>query len=224
LREIDLTVQGGERYFFCNELNEKGEAVTWQGRQYQAYPIDGSGFEMNGKGSSARPSLTVSNLFGLVTGMAEDLQSLVGATVVRRRVYARFLDAVNFVAGNPEADPEQELTDRWVVEQMSSLTAMTASFVLATPTETAMTASFVLATPTETDGALFPGRIMLANTCMWDYRGDECGYNGPAVADEFDNPTTDIRKDRCSKCMRGCEMRGMVANFGGFLSINKLSQ
>ncbi|WP_244572057.1 hypothetical protein, partial [Escherichia coli] len=22
--------QGGERYFFCNELNEKGEAVTWQ--------------------------------------------------------------------------------------------------------------------------------------------------------------------------------------------------
>ncbi|EKH4140097.1 phage minor tail protein L [Escherichia coli] len=182
LWEIDLTVQGGERYFFCNELNEKGEAVTWQGRQYQAYPIDGSGFEMNGKGSSARPSLTVSNLFGLVTGMAEDLQSLVGATVVRRRV----------------------------VEQMSELTAMTASFVLATPTET--------------DGALFPGRIMLANTCMWDYRGDECGYNGPAVADEFDNPTTDIRKDRCSKCMRGCEMRGMVANFGGFLSINKLSQ
>ncbi len=56
-------------------------------------------------------------------------------------MYARFLDAVNFVAGNPEADPEQELSDRWVVEQMSQLTAMTASFVLATPTET--------------DGALF---------------------------------------------------------------------
>ncbi|SPW60399.1 minor tail protein [Escherichia coli] len=68
LWEIDLTVQGGERYFFCNELNEKGEPVTWQGREYQAYPIEGSGFEMNGKGSSARPSLTVSNLFGLVTG------------------------------------------------------------------------------------------------------------------------------------------------------------
>ena len=80
LWEIDLTVQGGERYFFCNELNEKGEPVTWQGRKYEAYPIDGSGFEMNGRGSSARPSLTVSNLFGLVTGMAEDLQSLVGAT------------------------------------------------------------------------------------------------------------------------------------------------
>ncbi|EEW4052332.1 phage minor tail protein L, partial [Escherichia coli] len=150
------------------------------------------------------------NLFGLVTGMAEDLQSLVGATVVRRRVYARFLDAVNFVAGNPEADPEQELTDRWVVEQMSELTAMKASFVLATPTET--------------DGALFPGRIMLANTCTWDYRGEECGYDGPAVADEYDQPTSDIAKDKCSKCLRGCELRGNVANGGFFLSINKLSQ
>ncbi|MEB6547264.1 phage minor tail protein L, partial [Escherichia coli] len=89
LWEIDLTEVGGERYFFCNEQNEKGEPVTWQGRQYQAYPIQGSGFELNGKGSAARPTLTVSNLYGTVTGMAEDLQSLVGGTVVRRKVYAR---------------------------------------------------------------------------------------------------------------------------------------
>ncbi|WP_064774271.1 phage minor tail protein L, partial [Escherichia coli] len=52
LWEIDLTEVGGERYFFCNEQNEKGEPVTWQGRQYQAYPIQGSGFELNGKGTS----------------------------------------------------------------------------------------------------------------------------------------------------------------------------
>ncbi len=104
LWEIDLTEVGGERYFFCNELNEKGEPVTRQGRQYQPYPIQGSGFELNGKGTSTRPTLTVSNLYGMVTGMAEDLQSLVGGTVVRRKVYARFLDAVNFVNGNSDAD------------------------------------------------------------------------------------------------------------------------
>lgn len=104
LWEIDLTEVGGDRYFFCNEQNEKGEPVTWQGRQYQAYPIQGSGFEMNGKGASARPTLKVSNLYGMVTGMAEDLQSLVGGTVVRRKVYARFLDTVNFVNGNSDAD------------------------------------------------------------------------------------------------------------------------
>ncbi|EGE0303090.1 phage minor tail protein L [Escherichia albertii] len=136
LWEVDLTEVGGERYFFCNEQNEKGEPVTWQGRQYQAYPIQGTGFELNGKGSAARPTLTVSNLHGLITGMVEDLQSLVGGTVVRRKVYARFLDAVNFVNGNIDADPEQEAISRWRIEQCSELSAVSASFVLSTPTET----------------------------------------------------------------------------------------
>ena len=77
LWEIDLTQSGGDRYFFCNEANEKGEAVTWQGRKYDVYPVDGCGFEMNGKGAAARPSLKVSNLYGMVTGMVEDLHSLV---------------------------------------------------------------------------------------------------------------------------------------------------
>lgn len=209
LWEIDLTRFGGDRYFFCNEPNEKGDAVTWQGRKYEAYPIKGTGFELTGKGVSARPTLVVSNMFGLVTGLAEDLQSLVGATVIRRQVYARFLDAENFHGGNPEADPEQEAVSRWVVEQLSELKSTTAAFVLATPTET--------------DGAVFPARTMLADICTWQYRSDECGYTGPAVADEFDKPTVDIQKDRCSKCLRGCKLRNNAGNFGGFLSINRLS-
>ncbi len=56
------------------------------------------------------------------------------------------------------------------------------------------------------------------------YRGDECGYHGPAVADEYDQPTSDITKDKCSKCLSGCKFRNNVGNFGGFLPINKLSQ
>ncbi len=31
LWEVDLTEVGGERYFFCNEQNEKGESVTGRG-------------------------------------------------------------------------------------------------------------------------------------------------------------------------------------------------
>ncbi|EJF1946192.1 phage minor tail protein L [Salmonella enterica] len=210
LWEIDLSRFGGQRYFFCNEPNEKGAPVIWQGRPYEVYPIKGTGFELVGKGTSARPTLAVSNLFGMVTGMAEDVQSLVGATLVRRVVYARFLDAVNFKAGNPEADPEQEAVSRWVIEQLSELKATTASFVLATPTET--------------DGSVFPARTMLADTCGWPYRSEECGYTGPPVADEFDQPTTDPAKDACSKCRTGCErLRNNIERFGGFLSINRLS-
>lgn len=210
LWEFDLTAIGGERYFFCNEPNEKGEPLTWQGRQYEPYPIQAQDFEMSGKGPSPRVSLVVSNLFGLVTGMAEDLQSLVGASVVRHQVYRTFLDAVNFSDGNPDADPEQEAVARYRVEQLSDLTTSTATFILASPTET--------------DGSVFPGRIMLAEICTWDYRGEDCGYNGPPVADEFDKPTADPMKDKCSKCPNACKMRSNIANYGGFLSINKLSQ
>ncbi|WP_407237798.1 phage minor tail protein L [Escherichia coli] len=209
LWEIDLTEVGGERYFFCNEQNEKGEPVTRQGRQYQAYPIQGTGFELNGKGSAARPTLTVSNLHGMVTGMAEDLQSLVGGTVVRRKVYARFLDAVNFVNGNSDADPEQEVISRWRIEQCSELSAVSASFVLSRRRKRTV--------PFFRDVSCWP-------TPARTYRGDECGYHGPAVADEYDQPTSDITKDKCSKCLSGCKFRNNVGNFGGFLSINKLSQ
>ncbi|EDQ7909756.1 phage minor tail protein L [Salmonella enterica] len=148
LWEFDLTLIGGERYFFCNEANEKGEPVTWQGRQYQPYPLKGSGFEMKGKGASNRPSIEVSNLFGLVTGIAEDLNSLVGARVYRRQVYSKFLDAVNFTAGNPHADPEQEIVQFYIVEQLSALNAKGAKFTLASPVEA--------------DGAVIPARTMLA--------------------------------------------------------------
>ena len=41
LWEIDLTVVGGERYFFCNEQNEKGEPVTWQGDSIRRIPFRG---------------------------------------------------------------------------------------------------------------------------------------------------------------------------------------
>ncbi|HHS7489409.1 TPA: phage minor tail protein L, partial [Salmonella enterica] len=161
LWEFDLTGIGGGHYFFCNEPNGKGEPVTWQGRQYEPYPLQAQDVEMSGKGPSPRVTLVVSNLFGLVTGMAEDLQSLVGASVVRHQVYSKFLDAVNFRNGNPEADPEQEAVARYNVEQLSELDSSTATLILASPAET--------------DGSVVPGRTMLADSCPWDYRDENCG-------------------------------------------------
>ncbi|MBB2641191.1 phage minor tail protein L, partial [Escherichia coli] len=113
------------------------------------------------------------------------------------------LDAVNFVNGNSDADPEQEVISRWRIEQCSELSAVSASFVLATQRRRM---------------ARFSRGVSCWRILYVDYRSDECGYTGRAVADEFDKPTTDIRKDKCSKCMRGCELRNNTGNFGGFLS------
>ncbi|WP_137468878.1 phage minor tail protein L, partial [Escherichia coli] len=123
-----------------------------------------------------------------------------GGGVVTIRVCTRFWMAVTSGPGNGDAVPEEGVIGRWRIEQCSELGAVSASFVLSTPTET--------------DGAVFPGRIMLANTCTWTYRGDECGYHGPAVADEYDQPTSDITKDKISKCPHGCQFRHNVGHFG----------
>lgn len=209
LWELDLTPLGGERFFLCNQVNELGKPVVWQGREYTPYPVQAQDYQTNSKGPAGRPTLTVANLFGLVTGMAEELQSAAGAVVVRRIVYARFLDEVNFAAGNPHADPEQEAVARYIIEQLAEMTAAAATFVLAAPTET--------------EGLLFPGRIMLADICPWRYRSAECGYHGAPVADVYGKPTSDPRRDNCGNCPAGCRLRNNTANYGGFISINKLS-
>lgn len=44
LWEIDLTEVGGERYFFCNELNEKGEVGHLAGATVSAVSHSGEWF------------------------------------------------------------------------------------------------------------------------------------------------------------------------------------
>lgn len=46
------------------------------------------------------------------------------------------------------------------------------------------------------------------------------GYTDPSVADEFDKPTTDPKKDKCSHCIRGCKLRwgDQPLPFSGFPS------
>lgn len=211
LFDIDFTKFGGDVYHFCNQTNELGQPIVWQGVTYLPYPISADGFELKNTGASNRPNITLSNLYGLVTAVVEDYQGGVGAVVTRRQVYAQHLDAINFSNGNPNADPNQQLVSRYVIERYSSLNSQSATFELAVPSET--------------DGVMLPRRIIVANTCGWTYRGDGCGYTGHAVADEFDQPTDDPEKDKCSKCLQGCRARfgrKAVLPFGGFVGVDKL--
>lgn len=211
LFDIDFTKFGGDVYHFCNQTNELGQPIVWQGVTYLPYPISADGFELKNTGASNRPNITLSNLYGLVTAVVEDYQGGVGAVVTRRQVYAQHLDAANFAKGNPNADPNQQLVSRYVIERYSSLNSQSATFELAVPSET--------------DGVMLPRRIIVANTCGWTYRGDGCGYTGHPVADEFDQPTNDPKKDKCSKCLQGCRARfgrKAVLPFGGFVGVDKL--
>ena len=198
----------GELYRFHNGLNQGRTNIWWQGNEYQAYPIKADGFEISGQGPSNRPTLTVSNLYGLVTGIVAHFGQGVGAKVTRRLVYAEHLDAKNFPGGvNPSADPNQEVPSYYIIEQLKSLDDQQATFELASPAET--------------DNAKIPLLMITSDTCIWQYRSAQCGYTGGAVADEFDKPTNDLKKDKCSHCIRGCKLRfgdNAILPFGGFPS------
>jgi len=214
LFEVDLSKIVGDKtlFRFHNGMNEMRQAIIWQGNIYEPYPIAAQGFEKSGQGTSNRPTLTVANISGLITGLSQDYEDLLGAIVIRHQVIAKFLDGGNFTAGNPAADPTQEVVSNYIIERLTSLNSETASFELALPCES--------------DGALIPARVIIAHTCAWGYRSSECGYTGFAVADEFDKPTNDLTKDKCSRCLKGCKLRfgeHGILPFGGFPSAAKLS-
>ena len=208
--ELDLRPLGGEILRYCNIVNELGQPVVWKGKTYDPHPIHADGFEMTGQGAGNRPKVTLANVLGVITGLAEKYDQLVGAEVWRRQTYSQFLDAVNFAGGNPEADPTQEIVSKYLIERMVTLTTENAQFELSAPSEA--------------DGSIIPARLMLADHCPWAYRGEECRYRGKPVADRFDMPTNDPQKDDCSHKFLGCKARfGETAAlpYGGWISVDK---
>lgn len=209
LYEVDLSRFGGNVYRFHDGMNGLLKPVIWQGNRYDPYPVQVTGLSMTAQGASARPKMTFANIDGLLTAINNDYDDALGAIVTRRQVMEQYLDAVNFQDGNNQADPSREAVQKFVIEQRENSDS---DFV-----------TYVLALPTETDNAQIPARVIQADICPWRYRGQDCGYDGPPVADEKDQPTNEPTKDQCSHKYRGCKLRhSSVLPFGGFLGSNKL--
>ena len=185
--------------------------VWWQGVQYLPWPIQAEGFEQTGD-QQPTPMLRVGNLRNAegqhaITLLCQALDDMVGATVTRRRTFAKYLDADNFEDGNPTADPTKEYRpELWFIERKAD--------------ETSEFVAFELSSALDFNGVNLPRRQIIANQCPWPkYRGPGCGYTGPPVADELDQPTDDPLLDNCGKRLQSCKLRlwpDGVLNFGGF--------
>lgn len=212
LWEIDMRNAGGERVYLCNQTNELGKPITFAGIEYLPFPIQGEGFKNSSDGTLERPNLKVGNLSGLITA-ANRHDYLLGATVYRRLVLAKYLDAVNFASGeNQEANSLQVITQRFVIEQLKQLSNAAASFVLALPIDL--------------PSALVPHRIVLSDLCIWQYKGDGCFYRGTKCFTADDAPTDDKKQDVCGKRLRSCKLRFGDSDdglpFGGFPSSDRI--
>ncbi|WP_321866763.1 phage minor tail protein L [Paraburkholderia tropica] len=205
LFEVDCTAIGGDVLRFHGHL--QSASIIWQGLEYKAWPIQGSGFERTSDAQQPSPTLTVANVDGTISALCVYLEDLVGAKVSRHRTLSKYLDAVNFPDGNPTADPGEEMAvELWYVEQKSS--------------ETNETVEFTLKSALDFGGQQLPAR-QIASLCQFQYRDAYCGYTGAAYFTSDDVATDDPSLDRCSKKVSGCECRFGVnqpLSWGGFLS------
>ena len=224
LFEVDCTAFGGDVLWFHghnvahtaaevqaaldagSELEAK--PIWWQGVQYSAWPMAIEGLEANGEGTAPSPTLSVGNLDGSISALCLLFDDLAQAKVTIRHTFAHYLDAVNFEAGNPNADPTQQRVETWFIDQKTR--------------EDGEAIQFSLSSPADVEGQQIPAR-QIHGLCHWamcnEYRGADCGYNGGPVAMLDGTPTDDPAKDRCGGLLSDCKARfGATAPlpFGGF--------
>lgn len=89
---LDLTAFGGTIFRFCNQTNKDGGAIVFNNIPYVALPIMVEGWASNSTGTSAKPTMTVSNLTKYLQAAIITQGDMVGARVSRIRTYAKFLD------------------------------------------------------------------------------------------------------------------------------------
>lgn len=204
---LDTTSFGGDIYYFHAGTNELRSRVIWQGQTYEPFPVQVTGFEFNGNGQLPKPKLTVANVTGVISTLVLLYQDLLGAKLIRKRTFVKYLDAVNFDGGvNPTADPTAEFADDvFFVDRKSN--------------ENKATVEFELAAAFDVTGVRLPRRQIVQNVCPWKYRGTECGYVGTSYFDAKDVPVANAFQDVCGKRLNSCQKRfppPFELPFGGF--------
>lgn len=159
LFEVDLGAVGGPVYRWCNSSNEFGSDIVWRNVTYTKAPIQAQGFEVNG-GKLARPRLQIANVNQIIGGLARQNNDLVNCKVTRFKTFAKYLDAVNFINGNPNADPNVMMPpDIYYINQKV--------------TENREMIEWELAASMDLEGVRLPRRTIIANICPWTHT-DEC--------------------------------------------------
>lgn len=205
LFELDATmITGGSLLRFHGY--QKAETITWQGVAYTPWPIEATGFSKTSEGQQPTPKLSVGNVDGSISSLCILLDDMVGAKLTRHVTLGKYLDAVNFVGGNPSADPAAEFApDLWFIEQKTG--------------ETSEVVEFELMSALDFQGQMLPKRQIIANLCSFTYKGAYCGYVPGAMFDANDASTTNAALDVCGKRLSSCKARfgaTQVLNFGGY--------
>lgn len=184
------------------------QPVSFGGELYVPQPIKVTGYEWTTGQQFPRPRMQVSNVLGTFGAAIREYDDLAGVNVSRIKTYSRHLD------DGDDPDPDQKFpTEIYRIERKVK--------------QNMLMVEFELASAVDQQGRMLPGRTIQQNACGLRYRRpnsntdgslansqrfDHSGYNvcpyaGEAMFDEFDNPTTDINRDKCGKHLSSCKKR-----------------
>ncbi len=97
--QVTGTSDPSNTFRFHTGLNNLLQPVVWQGNTYTYLPCTSDGFDTSTNGTLPRPTLSVSNVYSIMTALIESAGGdITGAKITRHQTYARYLDAVNWPA------------------------------------------------------------------------------------------------------------------------------
>lgn len=202
----------GARYLFTAGVNAKYTQVIFNGEIYTPFPIELSGFEIDGSGGIPRPKLRASNINGFMSQFLLTQGDMVGAKLTRIRVYARFIDNANFPGGsNPWGTPDPSAAYEPEIYYVNRKVTENPDYV-----------ELECVTPFELDNVQLPNRPILSTICAFRYRNpDTCGYSGDPVTDRFGKLFTEAAPDGYGLTLnpRGAWVAGDTYNEGDWVSV-----
>lgn len=220
LYEIDLTTTGtsftgASVLYLCPYNDNNGADLYFQGKTYAAFPIVFSGFERKGTGAETRPKATVSNYSGILSQYLQSAGDMVGAKITRKRTLAQYLNTASL-------DETTYAKEVYYIEQKTA--------------ETATMIEFDLSSALDLLDKRLPGRVAIANSCMWRYGPEAasvgdfstgCGWPGNNPSKWFDRNGASVgsqSQDVCGKHLSDCKKRfgdTSPLDYGGFPSLGK---
>ena len=176
----------------CN-ANVSGN-ITFASQAYTRQPIEANGFQFSTSGTLPRPTLTISNLGGVMTTLlllvnqTTTGNDLCGAQLRRIRTLKKFLD------GESDADPNARFpTEIWYIDRKAS--------------ENRNVVAFELASEFDLPNTAIPKRQLVGNICQWKYRSSECSYTGSNYFKADDTVASSLTQDKCGKRVSSCKLR-----------------
>lgn len=188
-------------------------SIRWQGNEYDPHPYQLQGIELSSQGAEPTPKLLAGNTLNYVTALCLEFDDLAKFKVRVHTTLVKFLDAANWTAGNPTANPLEERVQLFYVNAKTS--------------ETRERVEFELCSPFNVQSLQIPSR-QITPDCTWCRRGwyrsgTGCDYAGNNYFTKDGTPTNDPSKDVCGGTRRDCEDRHGKSNplpFGGMPAAN----